>query len=316
MQLDLFSTPLVVSYGMGVDSTAMLVEFRRRGIRPDLILFADTGGEKDETYAYRATIDAYLAAHDYPTVTVVRYVPRDFKNWPPYYTLEANCLTNGTLPSLAFGFGSCSQKWKAAPQHRYIASWPPALACWARGDRVTKAIGYDAGPRDLRRHNRAQSASAQDARYSYWYPLIEWDWDRERCAQEVEREGLPVPPKSSCFYCPAMKTHEIDALPPDKLRRIVVMEARAKPRLGTVEGLWRKATRARPGSMTEYIREKGLLPAEEVDRLIEQVPLEIVRREQAHARGEAIASWDEFFRTICNPPSRSLGSRPQQDIAC
>src|SRR5205823_7045341 len=41
--------PLVVAYGLGVDSTALLVEFARRGIRPDLILFADTRGEKPET---------------------------------------------------------------------------------------------------------------------------------------------------------------------------------------------------------------------------------------------------------------------------
>jgi hypothetical protein len=38
--------PLVVAYGLGVDSTALLVEFARRGLRPDLVLFADTGGEK------------------------------------------------------------------------------------------------------------------------------------------------------------------------------------------------------------------------------------------------------------------------------
>ena len=30
--------------GLGVDSTAMLIEFVNRGIKPDLILFADTGG--------------------------------------------------------------------------------------------------------------------------------------------------------------------------------------------------------------------------------------------------------------------------------
>jgi hypothetical protein len=30
----------------------MLIEFAHRGIRPDLILFADTGGEKPETYQY------------------------------------------------------------------------------------------------------------------------------------------------------------------------------------------------------------------------------------------------------------------------
>ncbi|QDU97641.1 hypothetical protein Pla8534_54920 [Lignipirellula cremea] len=42
--------PLVVAYGLGVDSTAMLIGLQRRGVRPDLILFANTGGEKPETY--------------------------------------------------------------------------------------------------------------------------------------------------------------------------------------------------------------------------------------------------------------------------
>src|SRR6516162_3721221 len=37
--------PLVVAYGLGVDSTAMLIELAHRDIRPDLILFADTNGE-------------------------------------------------------------------------------------------------------------------------------------------------------------------------------------------------------------------------------------------------------------------------------
>lgn len=50
--------PLVVSYGAGVDSTAMLVGFVRRGIHPDYILFADTGGEKPETLAFLPLVDA------------------------------------------------------------------------------------------------------------------------------------------------------------------------------------------------------------------------------------------------------------------
>jgi len=47
-----------MAYGLGVASTAMLVEFVHRGIRPDLILFADTGGEKPGTYQYLAMIQA------------------------------------------------------------------------------------------------------------------------------------------------------------------------------------------------------------------------------------------------------------------
>lgn len=42
------STPLTVAYGMGVDSTAVLVGMKKRGQRPDKILFADVGAEKQE----------------------------------------------------------------------------------------------------------------------------------------------------------------------------------------------------------------------------------------------------------------------------
>jgi len=162
--------PFVVAYGMGVDSTAMLIGLSGLGIRPDLILFADVGGEKDETYAYQAIMDRFLESVGFPAITVVRYIPQDFKNWPPYHTLEENCLTNGTLPSLAFGFGSCSQKWKAAPQNQFCNAWEPAINWWAQGGRVLKAIGFDAGPADMRRRNHA--GNQEDPKYEFWYPLV------------------------------------------------------------------------------------------------------------------------------------------------
>ena len=91
--------PLVVAYGLGVDSTAMLVEFAKHDIRPDLILFADTGGEKPETYDYLHVIQPYLAKINFPPVTTVRYQPKRAS----YSTLEGQCLHTGTLPSLAYG---------------------------------------------------------------------------------------------------------------------------------------------------------------------------------------------------------------------
>src|SRR6516165_3752217 len=103
--------PLVVAYGLGVDSTAMLVEFAHRGICPDLILFADTGGEKPETYAYLPTIQEFLSHVGFPAVTTVRYQPRR----AAYHTLEEQCLHTGTLPSLAYGGKSCSLKYKRTP---------------------------------------------------------------------------------------------------------------------------------------------------------------------------------------------------------
>jgi hypothetical protein len=51
-------SPLAIAYGVGVDSTAMLVGYAARGIRPDLILFSDVGAEKEGTYEYLPIIGA------------------------------------------------------------------------------------------------------------------------------------------------------------------------------------------------------------------------------------------------------------------
>jgi 3'-phosphoadenosine 5'-phosphosulfate sulfotransferase (PAPS reductase)/FAD synthetase len=68
--------PLVVSFGAGVNSTAMLIEMRRRGMRPDLVLFADTGGEKPETYEHLEKMNRWCKDAQFPEITVVRYEPR------------------------------------------------------------------------------------------------------------------------------------------------------------------------------------------------------------------------------------------------
>lgn len=133
--------PLVVAYGLGVNSTAMLVEFANRGITPDLILFADTSGEKPETYAYLPVIQQYLKEVRFPEVITVRYEPK----WAAYNTLEGQCLHTGTLPSLAYGGKSCSLKYKRAPQDKFILSRFPPNETIASGRRVVRAIGFDAG---------------------------------------------------------------------------------------------------------------------------------------------------------------------------
>ncbi|MBM4072698.1 MAG: hypothetical protein FJ271_27795 [Planctomycetes bacterium] len=257
--------PLVVAYGLGVDSTAMLIEFARRGIRPDLILFADTGGEKPETNQYMDVILPFLKRVGFPDVVTVRYQPKR----AAYHTLEGQCLHTGTLPSLAYGGKSCSLKYKRAPQDRYIlATYPPGELI-RRGGRIVRAIGFDAGEQrrtfahlvkaiglDASEQHRqtwqrsaphtTQRPSRQewlDANYfAYWYPLMEWGYDRERCKKIIAAAGLPVPIKSACFFCPASKKAEIAWLQehhPELLERALRIERNAQPKLRSVKGLGR-----------------------------------------------------------------------------
>jgi hypothetical protein len=226
---DHIKAPLMLAYGLGVDSTAILVGLQQRGIRPDAILFADTKSEKRETYAYLPVIQDWLRKMDFPPVTVVEYRVKNFKHWPPYRGLGENCLTNGTLPSLAFGFKSCSLKWKVQPQNAWTDEWQPAIDCWAAGGRVRKMIGYDNGAKDRKRYSHA--VGVEDPKYDYWYPLIDWGLDREGCKDLIRSAGLPVPPKSACYFCPATQPAELHEHRKEYLRNIVIMEARAKPRL-------------------------------------------------------------------------------------
>jgi len=105
--LDLPQPPVVLAYGIGVDSTAMLIELVARGETPDLVLTADTGSEKPATYAYLDIIRRWMDAHGIE-FQICRYQPQRFKHWPPYATLIENVLTNATLPSISLGRHSCS----------------------------------------------------------------------------------------------------------------------------------------------------------------------------------------------------------------
>lgn len=91
-----------------------------------------------------------------------------------------------------------------------------------------------------------------------------------------------MPVASSCFFCTGMTPDEVSALPVEQFRLIVLLEARAAPRLRNCEGLWRSSTKglrgreARPGSMTIFIRNEGLLDPREVDHIIANTPADLI----------------------------------------
>lgn len=268
--------PVVVAYGMGVDSTAMLVGMHARGEpAPDLILFADTGGEKTSTYDYLPTIQAWLRSVGWPEVIVVRRKPGKSRKLPgvTYATLEENCLVNETLPSLAFGFKGCSLKWKVEPQNRYVSGWAPAKAIWAHGLKVTKLIGYDSGKADSRR-----SKIQEDDQYAYRYPLREWGWTREDCEAAIRAAGLPLPTKSACYYCPASRLPEVELLAreePAKFLAAVRMEDRARAGahgLGTTAGLNRHFSWRSVGERLGLVEPlEGAAPAVRAPKVADEV---------------------------------------------
>jgi len=226
----------IVSFGGGTNSAAVLVGMYQKGIPIDLILFADTGAEHPHTYQFIETMDKWLSCRGLPEITVVRNVDRHGDR----LSLETECLRSKTLPSIAYGHKQCSHKHKIAPQDKFCNNYPPCREAWARGEKVFKYVGYDAG--EQRRRDNALKYDLADKKYIKQYPLIAWGWYRADCVREIENAGLPQPGKSSCFFCPSMKKHEIEALKtcyPELFTRAIEIENAALPYLKKIKGLGR-----------------------------------------------------------------------------
>jgi len=211
-----------VCFGGGVDSTAMLVLLHLEGIRPDLITFADTGGEKPETYDHVRQMDQWLDSVGFPRVTWCK-----LKTTTDYSSLDGNCLDNETLPSLAMGKKGCSVKWKQGPQDNFLkgvntrygseenlprnmANYAPVHPLWTEsqetGRKIIKLIGYDNGKADIR---RSKNLKREDNDFLFFYPLQDAGIDRPECVKLIQSAGINVPIKSACWFCPASQKWEL-----------------------------------------------------------------------------------------------------------
>lgn len=223
---------LAVAHGGGVNSSAMLLAMGERGIRPDFTAFADTGGERQETYDAVAELSAYLVDRfAFPAIQTVRFYSKKHGDT----SLEQECLRLASLPSKSYGWSKCSDKWKQRPQNAALRLLPAARAVWHSGKKIVKCIGYDAG-------EERRVKYPENTRYDFEYPLVEWGIFREDCEAILQRHGFVIP-KSSCWFCPSMRKPEILQLRrehPELLARALRIESKAKPNLITVNGLGRR----------------------------------------------------------------------------
>lgn len=225
---------VVVAYGGGVNTIALLIELRRLNLRPTAIVMADPGDEWPETIAYRDDVaNPWLASIGWPTVTVVsraseaQYRPRAHAT--PQGTLREECERIASLPSIAYGFKKCSLKFKRDPANWWLARQPWALDVWSRGEKITRAIGYDADEGYRVRDSFGDPWEA--ARLTPLYPLVAAGIDRVDCVEMIRSEALPVPHKSACTFCPSNTLDEWRDLHdrhPDRYADAVAMSRNAR----------------------------------------------------------------------------------------
>jgi hypothetical protein len=208
-------TRVLGSYGMGADSTAVVLRWIDR---PELapcplagltLVTAMTGDEWPVTgYLVTEHIVPRLAEHGIRYVQLARAGPRqsdgvvvlDDSRAPEVvhlggaYTLSQEMLAAGTVPQYG-GCRRCSLKAKGW----VIDTWASADL---GGEPYLHVMGYEAGEAGRivkdRRYDTAQRTGV--------YPLQEWGWTRADCESYIHDVTGVWWPKSACTYCLAGET--------------------------------------------------------------------------------------------------------------
>ena len=197
-----------LSLGAGVDTTAILLMPDVMD-KTDFVMFADTGGENPETYAYlNKYIKPYLEQIGKPLIVVhgEEKVRGEIKT-----NMEEAYLGWNIIP-VRF-LRHCTDKWKIKPMHKYLTENYPGESL-----RVVIGFAYD----EIQRVNSTRWKDQE-----VWYPLIEKKMTRDDCVKYIISQGFPVPPKSGCFYCPFQRLDQWKELRfkhPDLWQRAVNME--------------------------------------------------------------------------------------------
>ena len=174
------SLPRVLFFGGGIQTSALAVLISQGKVKVDQAIFSDTGGEKPETYWYMANITG-------PMLKKAGVELRIVKNEQPSYQpdLYGFLWRIRDLPSLQQR--RCSDHFKIRVINRAV------------GRDVTAIIGFSVD--EVNRADRSRHKHPE-------FPLIDMGLSALDCRYIIMGAGIPLPMKSSCFFCPFQKVTE------------------------------------------------------------------------------------------------------------
>jgi hypothetical protein len=204
--------PHVLNYGMGVDSTAILLRWLfEPGSRPFanleqlIVLTAQTGDEFSST---RALVEAHilplLRKFQIRFVQVAKHGPLERDGYTVLsdtseplelhtdgdYRLSDHLHEVGTVP-LYSGPHTCAMKWKGF----VIDSW---LRDHLGAAKFGPYLGYSAD--EVKRAAKCEEYKSRGNEYRF--PLIEWGWTRQDCIAYIQEKLGVIWQKSCCTFCP------------------------------------------------------------------------------------------------------------------
>lgn len=188
----------VVSYGGGVQSTALLVLAAEGKIDFTTFLFANTGddSEDERTLTFVRDVAAPWAAQRGVAVHELRRQKRDGTAETLYQQVMRENTPSIPLYMAPTGMPasrSCTNHFKLKVIERWLRDHGAT-----RADPAVTAVGFSTD--EVHRVGRVtRDDQALDRPV---FPLLDLGLSRRDCERLIEDAGLPVPPKSACWFCP------------------------------------------------------------------------------------------------------------------
>lgn len=191
----------VFSYGGGVQSTAALVLAAQGKIDFKTFLFANVGDDSEHPATLRYVREVALPYAEANGIEL-----RELRYWSEdgvRKTLHQRLTTLGPKGGQFIGIPlrlsrtgkpgrrSCTHDYKVATIERHLRQLGAA-----ENDKALVALGISLD--EMQRARNDGGTTYQETTY----PLIDLRLTRQDCVRVIERAGLMVPPKSSCWFCP------------------------------------------------------------------------------------------------------------------
>lgn len=193
----------VFSFGGGVQSVAALVLAARGDIDYRLFLFSNVGADSEnpKTLEYfKKYARPYAYKHGLFLHELRRQTQQGREETLLQWLTKPESKTIGIPVRMANGAPgnrSCTAMFKI----RVIAKW---LREHGATPEEPSVVGLGIS---LDEFQRMRNSSGY-AYYTNAYPLIDLRMTREDCVNLIKNAGLPIPPKSSCWFCPFHKLSE------------------------------------------------------------------------------------------------------------
>lgn len=176
----------VLSFGGGIQTTALAIMVTQGRVQTDVIVMADPGSESAGTYRYLEMFVPWLRKRGRELAVVKA------KAGPLYeYVMDRSAVIPVRVgKDEAIGHRQCTRQWKITPVYEYAKS--------IAGDGpIVMQLGIS-----IDEVHRAKPS--QDKRVTREWPLIDLGMTREDCRRVILDAGLPEPPKSACYFCPLL----------------------------------------------------------------------------------------------------------------